>query len=179
MGSFYGNITLKGPMQHQVAAYLREHGRDAYVSPTIHDITVVYDREEYDLSLAADLSGAFRCSALWAAVADSDVFFYVLYESGAQIDGYGSRPDLQEDPSTSSGAGNAQVLCAAFGAERAVEQVDLLLHHDAFVMEEHRHWAVAEALSLPAWAHGDCYQVIIHNDEIGGGDKSMLVATQG
>ena len=44
MGGFYTNITLKGPNEAEVADYLRQVDRTAFVSPTIERVTIVYDK---------------------------------------------------------------------------------------------------------------------------------------
>src|SRR5579885_624820 len=105
MGSFYTNITLKGPSQEQVAAYLCERRRDAYVSPTINGVTIVYDREADEQlpgvldSVSADLSSTFHCPAWWTLLHDSDVFLYALYVDGVRIDEYNSAPSYFDERS--------------------------------------------------------------------------------
>jgi len=44
MGIQYGNITLHGVHEKELINYLSEVGRDAYVSPTINEFTIVYDK---------------------------------------------------------------------------------------------------------------------------------------
>jgi hypothetical protein len=202
MGFFYTNITLKGPTQEQVVSYLRRQSRDAYVSPTINDITVVYDRECEDQDtdvlqrVAFDLSRAFDCPALVALVHDDDVLWYALYEHGAYIDAYNSVPDYWDDsePSEPSG-GDARALCMAFGAEQAIQEVDALLHFapltddpndaawDTYLPAEDLHQALARALGFPAYAYSMGYDFIASYDSADesntpvGRDISRLVKT--
>jgi hypothetical protein len=98
MGFFYTSVTLKGPTQEQVIAYLHERGRDAYVSPTIQGVTVVYDHacegQDTDLiqAVTAGLSDTFECPALAALLHDDDDFLYWLFRSGRLADEYNSQP---------------------------------------------------------------------------------------
>ncbi len=173
MGSFYTNIALNGPTREDVVAYLRQRQHHTYVSPTIAGITLVYDdffgeHNTSAMSVAEELSRQFQCPTLWAGVADSDVFWYDLYENGVLIDRYVTAPDYDagfaeddenagtddqssEDPALT--AGDAGKLCAAFGAYHAVETVEnLLARENSYVFEDDRHAAVAAALGIPAQA---------------------------
>jgi hypothetical protein len=166
LGSFYTNITLKGPEQAAVLTYLRTKGRDAYVAPTISDITLVYDlacesQDQRILSaLAADLSQAFGCPALAALVHDDDFLVYELFQDGVQVDEYNSDPAYFEGerPSPPSG-GDANALCAAFGDAAAVERVEEILRAwsgpnggpgaSPYLFAQFRHRDLAGALGLP------------------------------
>ena len=166
MGAFYTNITLKGPVQEAVLTYLRTRGRDAYVAPTINDITLVYDlacesQDERILSaLAADLSQAFTCPALAALVHDDDFLVYELFQDGTRVDKYNSDPTYFEGerPSPPSG-GDANALCTAFEAGAAVERVEEILRAwsgpsggpgaSPYLFAQFRHRDLARALGLP------------------------------
>jgi hypothetical protein len=167
LGAFYTNIALKGPDQAAVLTYLRAQGRDAYVAPTLHDVTLVYDlaSESQDHrilnALAADLSRAFACPALAALVHDDDFLVYTLFQDGAQVDEYNSDPTYFEGerPAPPLG-GNAQVLCAAFGVQAAaVAQVERILRAwhgpngnpgaSPYLFAQFRHRDLARALGLP------------------------------
>jgi len=136
MGSFYGNMTFRGPQQAAVAAYLDREGWAAYVSPTVGQATVIYDAAEGDAALAAALSRAFTCPALVVRVHDSDVLQYELDDAGARTDAYDSWPgyfDVDEDddaPVVPSG-GDPLRLCAAFAAAGAVDAVAAILQATA------------------------------------------------
>lgn len=166
LGTFYTNITLKGPTQAAVLTYLRAQGRDAYVAPTIGDSTLVYDLdcESQDLriltALAANLSQAFGCPALAALVHDDDFLVYALFQDGAQVDEYNSDPTYFEGerPAPPSG-GDADALCAAFGARAAVARVEAILRAwrgpngdpgaSPYLFAQFRHRDLARALGLP------------------------------
>ena len=45
MGNFYTNVTLRGSNQDSIVEYMTRQNRNAYVSPTVNDCTVVYDEE--------------------------------------------------------------------------------------------------------------------------------------
>ncbi len=178
MGLFYTNVTLKGPRQDQVIAYLRREKRSAFVSPTIDEITVVYDRECEDQdtnaleALAADLSREFGCPALAALLHDDDVFWYALYLNGVHADEYNSDPAYFEDiePEAPSG-GDARLLCAAFGAETAEAEAETILRQwggpdeegpDEYLWASERHQNLAQALGFPraSWAYSMGYDAI-------------------
>jgi hypothetical protein len=166
MGSFYTNIALKGPAQDALLTYLRAQGRDAYVTPPIGDITLVYDLacESQDFriltALATDLSRAFACVALAALVHDDDFLVYELFQDGTLLDEYNSDPTYFEGerPSPPSG-GNANALAAAFGAERAEARVEAILRAwsgpngepgaSPYLFAQFRHRDLARALGLP------------------------------
>jgi hypothetical protein len=166
LGSFYTNIALKGPSQAAVLAYLRAESRDAYVAPTTHDITLVYDLacESQDsrilTALAANLSTAFECPALAALVHDDDFLVYTLFENGAQVDEYNSDPTYFEGGRSSPPlGGDADALCATFGAEAAVVPVEAILRAwdgpngdpsaSPYLFAQFRHRDLARALGLP------------------------------
>ena len=166
LGAFYTNITLKGPTQAAVLTYLRAQGRDAYVAPTIGDVTLVYDLacESQDLrilsTLAASLSRAFMCPALGALVHDDDFLVYALFQDGAQVDEYNSDPTYFEgERTTPPSGGDANALCAAFGAGPAVERVEAILRAwpgpngdpgaSPYLFAQFRHSDLARALGLP------------------------------
>jgi hypothetical protein len=166
LGAFYTNIALKGPAQAAVLTYLRAQGREAYVAPTIGDITLVYDLacESQDpailTALAANLSRAFECPALAALVHDDDFLVYALFQNGAQVDEYTSDPNYFEGerPAPPSG-GDAGVLCTAFGAGAAVAQVEAILRAwpgrngdpgaSPYLFAQFRHRDLARALGMP------------------------------
>src|SRR4051794_15044541 len=117
MGLTYANATIKGLSQEAVAAYLTSRGRNAFVSPTINGLTVIYhDDFDDDFEYAADFSRQFSCPALVVYEFDDDLLNYQLYDAGRLIDDYDSFPayfDDSKDPAPSGG--DAQKLCAAFG----------------------------------------------------------------
>ncbi len=153
MSTDYTNITLLGPPQAEVVAWLRNRKIVAYVSPTIDDVTVVYDNElqthaddlrpmEHPLHLAAKLSAGFACPALFTAVLDDSFFLYSLFVDGEQVDTYAA--SAGKDPAN----GNASLLAALFEAGDELPRVQAALQRD-FLSATDRHAELAEALVLP------------------------------
>ena len=187
-GFFYTNIVLRGPSQRDVVAHLTELGRIAFVSPTIDNITVVYDRECEDQSEAvleevgAGLSRRFRCPALVSLVHDSDLYMYWLFDAGERLDVYNAIPDYFDDeqPSAPTG-GNARQLCRAFGVEHAAAEVHELLHPEGDGEEEDwpfgedLHAELAELLEFPPFAAGVGYYVIEGGELPDDVDRSTFV----
>lgn len=139
MGSWYDQIAVKGPTQHEITAYLSAQGWDAFISPTVGGVTAVYDNEA-DVDIARELSRHFSCATLFMYVADSDYLFYRLYENGEMADTFMSAPFLHEDntryerpkwlfPPPQSG--KPEVLCAAFAREDALQDVRDILQQDS------------------------------------------------
>ena len=188
MGLFYTNIVLRGPSQQEVVAHLTDLGRDAYVSPTVDDITVVYDRECEDQSEAVleevggGLSRRFRCPALVSLVHDSDLYMYWLFADGERVDAYNALPDYfdEEAPSAPTG-GHARLLCAAFGVEHAAAEVHELLHPEGDGDDEDQpfgedlHAELAELLEFPPFAAEVGYYVIEEGELPDGVERSTFV----
>ncbi|MFC1834666.1 hypothetical protein ACFL2Q_08025 [Thermodesulfobacteriota bacterium] len=168
MGSFYTNITVKGPGQQQLLDYLNGAGRKSYVSPPSGDLSVVYDEEseEQDIhilaELASDLSKSLSCKALTLMNHDDDILWYQMYDSGTLVDEYDSNPAyFSETPKSNGGpsGGDAKVLCAALGKESVREKVNSILRK-AFVFAIDRHHELASVLELPYCAVGIGYNFI-------------------
>lgn len=185
-----------------MVAYLRRRGRDAYVSPTVGGITVVYDLEcesqndEVLHMITSDLSRAFECPALTALLHDSAFLWYTLYQSGHCVDSYNSSPAyFDDDVAPEPMGGNAAILCATFEAEQAVQEVDRLLHIapltgnigddddedfdilDTYLPAEDVHQAVARVLGWPAYTYSMGYSSILHENVPKGVDLSQLIKT--
>jgi hypothetical protein len=161
MGTFYGNITLKGPTQERVALALR--GRRAIVGPIVGDYTVAFDaacdEQEIDeiQALTSRLSRELRCSALAVIVHDDDVLLYFLYHDGELADWYNSSPSYfdfgsTEEPQRPAG-GNAELLCTTFGVQNR-QQVEGVLRKREYVFETDRHEDLVRVLTLPKLAVG-------------------------
>jgi hypothetical protein len=160
MGSFYTNITLRGPKQEQILSVL--HGRDAYVSPTVNGYTVVYDAqcEEQDLEilsdLAATLSQKLKCPAMAILNHDDDILYYQLYDAGNLVDEYNSAPNYFESAEKSSGpkGGDANTLAKIFGGDKTM--IDAVLQKtisaDGYVFESERHADLVNHLELPQFS---------------------------
>jgi len=167
MGNFYTNYTLRGPSQQAVATALA--GRKATVAPPHNGCIVAFDEASDDqdqeriVELAARLSRELRCPVLAVLNHDDDIFWYHLYESGQQTDEYNSSPgyfDPSAEPSA-PGGGDAQRLCAAFGASdvAAVERVlrKSSYDDDGYVFAFERHADLVRALGLPEFAVGTAF----------------------
>jgi len=165
MGSFYTNITLVGPGQAEVVSFLREIGRECFVSPSINGRTIVYDKEcdkqdaEVLEKLSSQLSREFSCPA-WAVLNhDDDILIYFLYDQDKKIDSYDSCPGYFEMESDKDyvgpEGGNSSLLCAAFKVLERADEVEAILHkHDAlgdkqgYVFAFERHKDLAKALGI-------------------------------
>jgi hypothetical protein len=163
MGNSYANITLTGPAQNDIVGYLEAGRYAAYVSPTLHGRTVIFEEHEageqeiYDL--AAALSAHFECPALAIVVHDSNILYYQLFEDGAFSDEYNSNPSfLINEPPRPPEGGNARHICAAFGKPDAEAAVELILRpswfedQSRYLFAEERHDDLASVLDLPGLA---------------------------
>lgn len=165
MGAFYGNITLKGPQQERIVATLR--GRRAIVTPKIGEYTVVFDSvcDDQDIdamqALTSNLSGDLHCAAFTVIVHDDDVLAYFLYQDGQLTDWYNSAPDYFDFNSTKEPrgpvGGNAERLCAVFGAANS-QEVNAILRKPSgkggYVFQTERHRDLVHALGLPEHSVG-------------------------
>lgn len=181
----YSNITLRGPEQSEVLAYLKNRGDVAYVSPPFRGALVVFHE---DLSVQEDLAGRlsaqFACPALLVMAFAEAVLFYQLYEAGEQTDAYVSSPRGDLDLPSPIPEGNAERLCAAFGIERAQRRVESILRKEGkpgqpYAYAINRHGELMSALGLPLFAAGTGFGAIEMGDLPAGGgfDPGSLVRT--
>jgi hypothetical protein len=97
MNSSYTNITLKGPDQISILNYLHQKKRLAAVSPTLNQLSVVFDQEtehgneELISDLTRELSEYFQCMALAVMNIANSAFWYNLWNAGQFVDVYDSR----------------------------------------------------------------------------------------
>jgi hypothetical protein len=169
MGAFYGNITLKGPSQADVAKALR--GRRAIVTPKVGDYTVAFDSvcDEQNVdgiqAVTSRLSRELRCPALTVIVHDDDVLGYFLYREGELGDWYNSCPSYfdfgsKEEPAAPKG-GNAEQLCKVFGAGKP-QALETMLRkrpgEGGYVFETERHRDLVSALLLPKCTVGTAFE---------------------
>jgi len=164
MGSFYVNITLRGPVQHSVVPLLKN--RSAYVSPTEKNCTVVFDEQcdsqdqQVISHLSSELSKHLDCPVFAILNHDDDILWYQLFAGGTLIDEYDSTPgyfDETAEPSGPSG-GNANALCHAFQSEN-VDEVERILQTSSFAEEGYvfaveRHEELVTVLGLPTCTIG-------------------------
>lgn len=188
MAGFYANITLQGPDQGDVVAYLRTQGRVAYVSPAVKSCTVVFHE---DLSsqedLASALSAHFSCPALLVMDYGGSILLYQLYVNGEQTDAYVSSPHEELDTGGQPAPeGNAEVLCAAFAMEHKQPTVERILRRPTkpntdYAFAVNRHGELARALGLPLFAAGAGFGAIEMGElPLGQGfEAAQLVRTGG
>lgn len=157
MGNFYESVTLKGPDQGAIAAYLEKDECRAFLTPTVGAVTTVASEQhgEQDTSAlgpyAQRLSEHFRCPVLAVMNHDDDILAYALYDNGVRDHAYNSAPwyfdgeqlggdfDLPEDqipaepkdwdtdPEYPAG-GNAEALARLIGKDADVAEVERVLH---------------------------------------------------
>jgi hypothetical protein len=167
MKGYYANITLQGPQQADVTAFLNERGQVAYVAPTVKSCTVVFHEDlGAQEDLAAGLSAHFQCPALLVMDYGGTVLLYHLYLNGEQADAYVSSPhdDLDTDGQPMP-EGNAEALCGAFGVEHRVTSVERILRRPTkpegdYAQAVNRHGELARSLGLPQFAAGTGYRDI-------------------
>jgi hypothetical protein len=162
MGNFYTNITVKGQEQNSLLNYLEQLQRNAYISPSIDDFTVVYDKaSEHNagelFSLASQISNQFNCSTFAVLNHDESVFCYELFQSGSLIDQYISNPGFHDSEAGDfPEGGNAQKLCIALGSTKAINKVRPILREPSqgvYLLASERHTKLIQALKIPVfWA---------------------------
>jgi hypothetical protein len=154
----YANLTLLGPAQGDVVAYLKQLGTVAYVAPSDRKATVVYHEDLASQEpLAAALSQHFQCPVLLVMTYAQRVLLYVLYENGRQSDAYVSEP--HEDLTDSAGPppGDPERLADAFSRPTAIRRLTTLLTKPAtegngYAYAANRHGDLCAALNLPTFA---------------------------
>lgn len=174
MGSFYVNVTVRGPAQSDVIAAVTE--RAAFVSQTVAGCTLILDEtcesqlEAEIITFAAVLSYRLRCPAFSAFVHDDDIFVYWLHRDGTLLDMYNSNPGAFAPPGmTFAGpaGGNASLLASTFEvAESPSLSAALQTPHGTgnYVLETNRHRDLAEALGLPPFSAGLGYNYLQRGD---------------
>ncbi len=169
MGSFYTNITLRGPDQDQVAEALAQQGRQAYVSPSVDGFTTVYEEQcetqDDDIirSLASSLSAEFKCPALAVLNHDDDVLMYWLYEDGQLVDEYDSNPGYFEGRASKPTGGNATKLCELMESQDVETVASILKSRSGikgYLFAVGRHEDLVNALGLPTFSIAAGYEYI-------------------
>ncbi len=193
MGLFYTNVILYKVQQKPVADFLSKQGRFAYVSPTLSDFTVVYDKETEDQDtrilkkLCELLTKKFECAALASLVHDSDVYMYWLYHNGKLLDSYNSLPgyfDSEMDKPLPEG-GDAEKLCKTFGKLNAlsevqkifklVEQGNLDEEAEEYLQGEDIHSELIKVLEMPSFGAFTGYYTIENSDLPDGLQRDNLI----
>jgi hypothetical protein len=184
MGSFYTNITLKGPNQAEVVAHLNAAGRNAYVSPTEGGYTVVYDEigDTQDTgalaTLSSELSGEFGCPVLVILNHDDDILWYELYIDGECKDTYNSCPGYFDScaPQEPVG-GDARLLCETFGKGDPARVEAILRADEEYVFALDRHEELVAQLGWPDATIGAGFAYISQGEVPPGLDEEELVQT--
>ena len=178
MGLFYANLTVYRPTRTALLTELRRLRREAFVSPTFHGHTVVFDEaiEEQDTGaieqIGQAVTAALSCSALASVLHDDDVLYLWLFQNGRVCDHYDSCPayfDPNAEPGPPAG-GNAKLICRAFDRAERQQWVEQLLRANLLEGELpdvpgelERHAALAAELGMPAFVAGVCYSSIAGN----------------
>src|SRR5687767_12067056 len=160
MAGYYANITLHGPGQKEVVAFLGGSGQPAYVAPTVKQNTVVFHEDlGAQERLAAALSAHFGCPALLVMAYGDTVLLYELYVKGERADAYVSSPHEGLELDGPTPEGNPALLAAAFGVEmdHLVRRVERILRtptkeNGEYAYAANRHGELARALGLPLFA---------------------------
>ncbi|MEL6150554.1 MAG: hypothetical protein AAGK74_13705 [Chloroflexota bacterium] len=165
MTTTYTNIILLDVEQTEAAEWLAENGYTAAISPTIDDITVIYDTVLADnadadepleelLRLASEISYELGCMAWLMMIEDDAVMIYSFYSDGNLVDSYGAPPDDTPE------GGDADLLADAFNQpKRAVKTVRTALNRQMNSATE-RHEKLLAALEAPALALRASYESI-------------------
>lgn len=153
MSTNYTNITLYGVTQDEVLDWCEEHGVIGYVSPTVDEVTVLYENtlaEHADankpleplLARAAGMSVELMVPAMVAVVTHDYMFLYVLYLDGQMVDTFISYTD--KPPAN----GQPEVLADLYDAPDEVARVRAALTRGIDSATE-RHMELMDALVLP------------------------------
>lgn len=185
MSRFYANITLHGPSQADVVAYLKAQHVVAYVAPTVKASTVVFHEDlGGQEDIASALSRHFACPALLVMDYGGKVLLYHLYAGGEQVDAYVSSPHDELDLGGAAPEGDAAALAGAFEMDHRVASVDRVLRrptHETkgYALAVNRHGELARALGLPLIAAGAGFQMIELGElpDAPGFDPSQLIRT--
>jgi len=170
MGSFYVNMTTRGPTQSQVLELLSRGGRKAFVFPATNGYTTFCDEaadtqdDRIVRSLAQDVSRQLKCPVFAVLNHDDDTLWFVLYKDGVLLDEYDSFPTYFDGAFSPPKGGDAALLCKVIGSRRSETDVAEILRkpHNAegYVLETDRHAALAEALGLPSFSVGFGYRYL-------------------
>jgi hypothetical protein len=150
----YTNITLYGIDQAAVYDWCDTNSVQAFISPTMDDVTVLYENTlaenahlekplEALLAFGARLSVELLVPALVAVVMDDHLFMYVLFLDGQMIDSYVSYTDK------SPVNGKPDILAETFDAESEIERIRAALNRELVTSATERHLELMDALNFP------------------------------
>jgi hypothetical protein len=176
MGKFYVNFSVKSSNQQQVVAVLRDAGRVAIVSPPQLGYVVVYDEETDRQALSSIvqvgtlLSESANAPVLAVLNHDDRILRYWLFEKGAIVDAYDSRPDYfnkffldlnEEEDDEMKDSDTTQIsrpekLKDCFKSNLDLAKTKKILRNK-YLSETTRHKVFATELGLPDWSVGVGY----------------------
>jgi hypothetical protein len=162
MPGYYANITLDGPSQQEVVAFLTASHEVAYVAQTVKGKTVVFHEDVgAQERLVNHLSAHFRCPALLVMAFGESVLLYELHVNGERADAYVSAPHEGLELDGPTPEGDAARLARTFGIEmdHLVRKVERVLRtptkpNGEYAYAANRHGELARALGLPLFAVG-------------------------
>jgi HEAT repeats len=162
MSSHYSNLVLLGPKREDIVDALTALGRVAFISPTVGQMTIIYDEECDSLrpgvasKVARQLSSELDCVALAATNCESRQLHLILVKSGVirgeyliEADFTGTKASNLTQPE-SFGA----ELCAAFHIDRRTghphDQFFGLLDGKFATSADEAHCLLCDAIRLPS-----------------------------
>ena len=176
MGKFYVNFSVKSTDQQKMAAVLRDSGRIAIVSPPQLGYVVVYDEETDRQALSSIiqvgtlLSESANAPVLAVLNHDDRILRYWLFEKGAIVDAYDSRPDYfnkffldlnEEEEDEMKEIDTTQISRPEKLKDCLKLNLDLVktkkILRNKYPSETTRHRAFATELGLPDWSVGVGY----------------------
>ena len=176
MGKFYVNFSVKSTDQQKMAAVLRDSGRIAIVSPPQLGYVVVYDEETDRQALSSIiqvgtlLSESANAPVLAVLNHDDRILRYWLFEQGAIVDAYDSRPDYfnkffldlnEDDDDEMKEIDTTQISRPEKLKDCLKLNLDLVktkkILRNKYPSETTRHRAFATELGLPDWSVGVGY----------------------
>ena len=176
MGKFYVNFSIQSIDQKQIVAVLQNAGRLAIVSPAQSGYVVVYDEESDRQALppivqvGSLLSESMNAPVLAVLNHDDRILRYWLFEKGAIVDAYDSRPDYfnkffldlnEEDDDEMKDIDSTQIsrpekLKDCFKSNLDLAKTKKILRNK-YLSETGRHQAFVTELGLPNWSVGVGY----------------------
>ena len=180
MGNFYTNYTVKGASRPELIKLLSY--RESIVSPEVKGVVVVFDKESDTQepsvieALGRRISKQLSCVVFSVINHDDDILAYELIREGHVEDEYDSSPEyfdfeFKSESPTGPKGGNQVKLCEIFGVGEQ-EKIEKILRGgiEDYVFAFERHQELFEALGLPSYGVGSCYESF-ENDELPEGLK--------
>jgi hypothetical protein len=154
MTTNYTNITLYGVTQDEALDWCAANHVNAYVSPTIDDVTVIYENTlaenaahptpmEPLLARAAKASADLMATAMVAVVLDDDMFMYVVYLDGEMADNYMSYAG--KPPAN----GKPEKLAELYDVQAELPRIRAALQREQILSATERHTEIMDALNMP------------------------------